>query len=618
MVMKRTNAVKIRRARQKIRIITAILALFLMACGRKEQTEGGDISAERVKKGAESARNTLEKAQEAESGDSPLERIEDIIVEQEPESDEAAENAADTAETEAGGASAKGETGTAVEQETVGETETAGEQETGLPDNVILAHITENIKYTDEKIETQYTDDLSFLADLKDTNSNYAYQDGKVYYRRYHEDSFEDAALWGDYGALPDKEKEIVCIDADGSGSVVFTDKGSGSIYLLNDRFYMTDFIADENGYSGRRLYSVDMRGNSRIDYGDAEIYVVDTERKLLILERIEEEHSHKYTEYSYSYCIVNYETGEEKPLSPDTHSNNGYIDIEDYQNGWIYYVNHYYDENHDFSKLCAVSVEGEQREIIALTSAHNQESKRNGYGYRENILDVKADGDRLYFIFGGYDGTAHIFQGGKLISVKLDGTDYKAVEIDEDAFYLSHDKGKSLVYFPPDYEYVQAEHEAGLYYAMVWDVEADKCYHSDFPENLLYAYSGRTGFIGQYCPADKSVLCGVTTSEIITDGAEKRWRRQTGVYVIPDDSGRVIRLVADIEQYTVKWQEEEAEYITYEDFYYADGFLYFKAEYNTYDKESSIGWRDGCRRLHTDMCRLKIGESKAEILYSY
>ena len=34
-----------------------------------------------------------------------------------------------------------------------------------------------------------------------------------------------------------------------------------------------------------RRLYSVDMQGNDRIDYGDGEILVIDREKKILIFD---------------------------------------------------------------------------------------------------------------------------------------------------------------------------------------------------------------------------------------------------------------------------------------------------------------------------------------------
>lgn len=89
----------------------------------------------------------------------------------------------------------------------------AAETEQPLPDNVIVAYVSEDIEYVDEVIPAQYTDDLSLLADMRYTNSTYVYQDGKVYCRRYHSDSYEEAALWGEYHAIPEKKKEMVCVE---------------------------------------------------------------------------------------------------------------------------------------------------------------------------------------------------------------------------------------------------------------------------------------------------------------------------------------------------------------------------------------------------------------------
>ncbi|MDE5597660.1 MAG: hypothetical protein K2J04_07495, partial [Lachnospiraceae bacterium] len=138
-----------------------------------------------------------------------------------------------------------------IEQEAELEQETETEQT--LPDNLIEIYASEDIKYVDEVRPTQYTDDLSLLSDMKYTDNTYVYQDGKVYYRRYHEDSYEDAAplLGWTYVFHPilGSRKEIVCIDADGEETVLFTDEGYGDIYLINNRFYMTDGeLCEEDG----------------------------------------------------------------------------------------------------------------------------------------------------------------------------------------------------------------------------------------------------------------------------------------------------------------------------------------------------------------------------------
>ena len=480
------------------------------------------------------------------------------------------------------------------------EAEQAAEPEQALPDNVIVAYVTEDIEYVDEVIPAQYTDDLSFLSDMKYTNSTYVYQSGKVYFRRYHEDSYEEAALYGDYGAIPGTKKEMVCVDADGTVTELFTDYGDGDIYLIDNRFYLTEWKEENTDYgythTARCLYSVDMQGNNRIDYGEGYVFTVDTERKIIIMKLREKSNT--------CYYALNYETGEKKRLCFEYSFNSGA-----YQDGWFYYERHMGDDI--TCKLCAVSLDGEEREIIALTSDGSQISDVN-----EHISDIKVDGNRIYFIFGGTDGTAHVFQGGKLISVKLDGTDYRAVEIEMDFFYLGHNKGNPLVYFISYNNAPIMENDT-----TIWDVEADMCYYSDFPATVLRDYEKSIYKDGQYknaermwryFPAGMGSLYGVTRYD------DKLQRDKTDVCAIPDDSGRIVRVVMDIEQYITKWEEEETKYIDYEDFYFADGFLYFKTEYSVYDAETSIGWRSGCRRLHTDIYRLKIGEDRAEVLYSY
>ncbi len=461
-------------------------------------------------------------------------------------------------------------------------------------DDVIMVYVSEDIEYSDEVIPVQYVDDLSLLDDMKYTNSTYVYQDGNVYYRRYHEDSYEEAALWGDYRPILETKKEIVCINSDGRETELFVDDGYGDIYLIHDRFYMTGLIFHEDNEVSpvsTGLYSVDMQGNDRIDYGDGSIFAIDRARNIIILRMWETNHIH--------YYAMNVETGEKTPID----MGDGFTDVEVYQDGWLYYTT--YDGFEDtVRRLCAVSLEGEKREIIALTSYVNQQN----YIFKESILQLKVDGDRVYFIFGGYDGTAHVFQGGTLISVKLDGTDYKAVKTERDAFYLSHAGGKTLIYYPR-YNYAFRNDSDMEYDMNIWDIDANKCYLTDFPQKILYGYKVQAALACRYDSKVQGALCVWTTYE---DDP------QTDIYAVPDDSSGIVRIVTDLENCFTKWQGEETDSVKYQDWYYADGFLYFGVEYRIYDEETSVGWRDGYRRLRTEVYRLKIGESAAQMLYSY
>ena len=198
-----------------------------------------------------------------------------------------------------------------------------------------------------------------------------------------------------------------------------------------------------------------------------------------------------------------------------------------------------------------------------------------------------------IYFIFGGYDGTAHVFQDGKLISVKLDGTDYKAVETRGDFFYISHDDGKTLVYFPsrswPVADYGEE------YDTTVWDVDANICCFSELPQSIVGSYDRQMNLTGCYHSGNKCALCEQT---LYDDGEEKA----KNIYELSGDSGKVARVVMDLGGYFTKWENAEADLIEYEDLYYADGFMYFTVKYNAWDKETCIGWRDGYRRLRSEV----------------
>lgn len=552
------NKTLMRRKKWNIQILFIVLFSFwITACGKQADTE--------------TLTGKMEEAAEEKS-----------------ESDAAAEEAAEE----------DSEADVVIEEEAAGP---ADEQEAEQPgnDNVITAYVTENVEYSDDVMPVQYVDDLSLLENMKYADDTYAYRDGKVYYRRYHEDSYEEAALWGSYDPIPETEKEIVCLDADGVETVLFTDKGYGDIYLINDRLYMTDSrICEENGstYTEKHLYSVDMQGNDRIDYGNGKIFAVDREREIVILEMAEEA--------GICYYTMNCETGERKLILAEQEGDHrNYPGI--YQDGRLYYEEHIWDDSWVF-KLCAVSLEGERREIIAFTSTLNQ----NYNSYMESILNIKVDGDRIYFIVGGYDGSAVEFRGGKLISMNLDGTDYKAVETRGDTYYISHDNGKTLVHFPRFHMPVADYGEECD--TMVWDVEADRCCLSELPQKILLAYEQQKSLAWRYYPSEKGALCELSLYDNEIE------EKEADIYAVPDASGRIVRAAANLGDSIKRYETEEADMIKYKDLYYADGFLYFTVEYSIYNAEAAIGWRDGYRRLRSDVYRLKTGESAARPLYSY
>ena len=433
-------------------------------------------------------------------------------------------------------------------------------------------------KYSDEVIAVDYTDDLSMLECADRMNHYYAYRDGKVYYRQYHEDSFAQSGLWGNYAPVPGTEKEMVCIDQAGVKSELFQDKGCGAFYLIGERFYMMEV---------GNLYSVDMEGQDRIDYGMGEIIAVDEAEHIILLERIDEE-------YRSHYCVLDCETGACKSLSLQ---GMGLDEPGDallfcaYQDRCVYLQK--IDSTAKTTDLYAVSMEGEWQKVITLTP------KAEHY-YNDYIVHMEVCGDRLFFLYGGYDGSANLYQGGRIVTVKKDGSDYRSVQgpgdseaYQADCFYLRQDAEKMLLYYPNKFIVDRGGGAYQYYDVTAWDIGADTFYPVEMPADVIGA---RNFYIDE----------------------------ENNVLALPDPSGRIVKAAAHLEDFIQVLPNEAVEddlQLRFSQFYYKNGYFYFKAEYSVWSKEDCIGWRDGYRRVKTQHYRLKLGEDaaqKAELLYSY
>lgn len=441
-------------------------------------------------------------------------------------------------------------------------------------------------RFSEEAVPVAYTDDLSLLENMDAECHSYAYLDGKVYYRQYHEDSFKEGGLWADYAPVPGTEKEMVCIDKDGVKTELFKDKGNGEFYLSGGRFYMTEFNDSLDPNIERHLYSVDREGNDRIDYGQGIIQAFDEKRNVFILEMYESYVAGK------EYCVLDCSTSTCRSLfseERDLNGKDGWLSFCDYQDGWIYLE--FLQRDRKNTELYAVSLEGEWEKLLTLTS--NPELL-----YPEYIVHFEAADDRLFMTYGGFDGSEQVYQGGKIISVKRDGTEYRSVWDQGFAepyrFYLKKDSGGTLVYFPTTCKVNPDEKDEEIYPVTVWDSEKGMLHPSKIPAPLVYNH--------KYFYVDDD----------------------NDVWALPDDSGRVVKVAEHldryIEPYTDRTEEDGVSY-NFSELYYRDGYLYFIIEYSVWSKEESIGWRDGYRRVRTEAYRLKTGqekEEKAELLYYY
>ena len=465
---------------------------------------------------------------------------------------------------------------------------TRSEKEDEEEDNIIIVHTTEGIKYSDEEMPVLYTDDWSPLDQMEQTDCNYVCRDDKVYYRQYHKDSFEEGAVFSNYQAIAGTKKEIVCMDADGKKTVLFSDQGYGNFYLVGDRFYMTEKVIKVQGdveYDSPHIYSVDMQGQNREDYGDGEICVVDTDRNLLVLKIFSE------VTGEGAFCVLNCISGEKTVLTYDP---GGIMTLWDYHDGWCYFDEHIDD---DICRVVAISVEGMQKSVIALAADQASE----GHGYREDICNLSVDDDRIYIVFGGYAGSGGYFQGGRIITAKLDGSDYRAVECCADCYFVCYEDGSPRLYF---LDYFFESGEEGK--TKVWDVEKNTVSMSDFLPEMIYGQWTQNALV--HSGTDSNLLCEL----------------HGNIYALSGDLAEIVRIADRIDRKVEQrgdlewnWDYHRGD-VSYMHLYYADGYLYFDAVFNRYDEEYTVGWREGYRRVQTNVYRLKLADGTMELLYSY
>lgn len=450
---------------------------------------------------------------------------------------------------------------------------------------VTIIHTTEEITYSDEETHIQYTDDLSLLDQMGQTDFYYAYRDGKVYYRQYHKGSFVEGAESTYYYPAAGTDKEIVCIDVDGGKTVLFSDKGYGNIYLIGERFYMTELITrkeDDIEETYSNIYSVDMQGKNRVDIGFGEIMAVDQDRNILVLTLFSE-----YTGEG-AYFVLDGMSGEMTLL---TYNPRGSLCLCGYHDGWCYFDEHW-DQN--LCRVVAMSIKGEHRLVAELES----EDIQAGYGFGEDIRQMEIDGEWIGIVFGAYDHPGgRYFQGGKFITIKTDGSGYQAIESNSDDCFLCHDAGRPYMYF---------ENCAEIGFTgktCVWDLETNTIFPSDFPTELIPAAKQiyNNPYIDQEKP-ERGILC----------------ERDGDVYALLVDHGMIIKVAERIDDDIVQRGDGEACEIAYDHLYYADGYLYFEVTFSVRDKEFATRWGDGYRRLGTDMYRRKLDDGTMELLNSY
>lgn len=88
---------------------------------------------------------------------------------------------------------------------------------------------------------------------------------GNTYFWKISSNSRQQSALFANYYDVSGTKNSLVKIDKNGEEQNVFTDNGSGELFITNDKIFFSS--ADDDYSNSRYIYSVDLSGNNKKSY---------------------------------------------------------------------------------------------------------------------------------------------------------------------------------------------------------------------------------------------------------------------------------------------------------------------------------------------------------------
>lgn len=266
------------------------------------------------------------------------------------------------------------------------------------------------------------------VAEARNNCGLYVGLDGDVYYRQYDGADVEASGMFGQFAAVPGTEKQMMVRHADGSTEVLFSDTGAGPIAILAGRFYL-----QTGEYADGRVYSVDMTGENRTELFDGRILAVDEAGGRLICQS------------GTDLVSVRCADGQTVTLASG-------VTYAGLAGGRVYYssADAADDGAHKGALLFqSVRTDGSDARELARTEP-------DLYGHPADtaatVVCMQAVGDNVYFSYGAYAGTAHVFQGGDILRVGADGSGLtKIADTAQEGFYVSRRGGTDYLYYVPD-----------------------------------------------------------------------------------------------------------------------------------------------------------------------
>ena len=495
-------------------------------------------------------------------------------------------------------------------------------KQSASPDAVAEKHLQESESETNgastEEIDNLYdfgpiSYDLSALPAME--NKLYAEWDGNIYFRQYSDEDIEKGALWANFGDIPDTEKEIMCLRPDGTLTQVGTDYGHGTMFIANGRIYTQRYIKRKNSAGDDSydsvVYSCELDGSDVTEYISCGVLALRGNWIICETRNAGME----------GLAVINVQTGQERILVDaqeqglvESQKQYSFLDYLGATEEEIFYYIHSgihgdldYDYIGDDENLVLYSVdyEGNICELATITRKEYADYMGEEDFFFETAMHIhyfKILGDDIYFSAGTDNGSAHMYSGGPIFSMKKDGSERKAEEFSfDDIFYLYDDGVNRILYCSTRDEGSGRVAENGrmIPINLIGDTTQNIILRPayGYPHDKPYVYSSTA-----YDPLHHTVY------------------PDTSVLLYPDTSGicYVLLTEQDCEELSVDAYVDGSFNQDIKDIEYLGGKLFFTVTDLTYSMEESIGWRDGYDRGRTACYCKDLESGEIRLLYEY
>lgn len=412
--------------------------------------------------------------------------------------------------------------------------------------------------------------DLTGLPAMK--NKFYAETDSGIVFRQYSDEDFSKGGLWGNLTPVEHTEKELMCMETDGSIICLGTDYGCGTLLFSEGRLFSQEYHA-EGGY---QVYSCALDGSDVIYYDAVQVLNLVWGSSVVC------------STTEGGIAVIDASTGEERVVWD---SDVTYLGASDE----VLYFYGYADEDeeglsalHLYTADAAVDV----KVILSITPEQYWTDRGvkedEGFVYPRAIPCFQILGDEIYFSLGEYQGSGQMYTGGPIYRMKADGSDCEAVAYSGmQYFYLYENSGNRCLYYM-DYELKRSGEEMSPMRPAVLK--------GSVPEDIILPEP--------YASFEKPYVDGGTDS----------------VWFYPDNSGvcYVLLTMEESDALGIETHVDGLQNHTVSEIEYVGDRLIFTVRKLYYNKGECIGWRDYYDRGESKVyCKdLKTGE--ITLLYQY